>query len=165
MATFRAAACLVLVAIGMTAGTASAGPQSQDDGTGIAEGTENPAVRRALGLLPKRPARIVIIDADLAKPDVRPTLLAKDAFVTPRGKVVYLVKQSEVLRRAQTGAPFIVCVLASIIWHEMAHIEGADEPEAQRREEALWTRFLLEERMDGTQALRYLDLLKKRRRP
>jgi hypothetical protein len=48
MAAFRTAACLVLVAIGMSAGTASAGPQSQDDGTGITEGTENPAIRRAI---------------------------------------------------------------------------------------------------------------------
>ena len=165
MAIVRTATWLVLVAIGISGGTAGAAEKLRHDGTGITEGTQSPAIQRALKLLPKRPARVVIIDADLARPDVRPTLLGKDAFVTPRGTVVYVVKQSEVLRHAEAGASFLVCALAAIIWHEMAHIEGADEPEAQRREEALWTRFLLEERIDGTQALRYLDLLKKRRRP
>lgn len=53
-------------------------------------------------------------------------------------------------------------MLASIIWHEMAHLDGADEREAQRREENLWTRFLLDGRVDRMTALRYLALFSRR---
>lgn len=56
-------------------------------------------------------------------------------------------------------------MLASIIWHEMAHLEGADEREAQRREEALWTGFVLHHRVDEVAGLRYLDIMKKRHSP
>jgi len=45
----------------------------------------------------------------------------------------------------------------------MAHIDGADEAEAQRREEQLWTAFLMQERVDRIPGLRYLKALKSRR--
>ena len=45
----------------------------------------------------------------------------------------------------------------------MAHIEGADEIEAQRREEALWIRYMMDERVDPGDGMRYLSGLKSRR--
>lgn len=44
----------------------------------------------------------------------------------------------------------------------MAHLDGADEAEARRREEALWTRFMLDNVVDRDLALRYLGALKHR---
>src|SRR4029453_1597141 len=46
--------------------------------------------------------------------------------------------------------------------HEMAHAEGHDESEARRREQALWTTFVLDQRIDQLTALRYLQTLSKR---
>ena len=53
-------------------------------------------------------------------------------------------------------------MLASIICHEMAHIGGADEAEAQRKEEQLWTQFSLDGKVDQITALRYLAQLNAR---
>ena len=127
------------------------------------------AVSRAIALLPRRPIHVAVIDAEEAKPDVRETLLKLDAFTLrldavtmDRSRVVYLVKQSTVLQEAAKGLRFYEHVLASIIWHEMAHLDGADERGARRAEEQLWTRFLRDGISDQVTALRYLNALAKR---
>jgi hypothetical protein len=76
--------------------------------------------------------------------------------------VVYLVAQSGTLRRGQNGAGIFDYVLAAVIWHEMAHLAGADERDAQRQEEELWRQYVLERRVDTGRGLGYLALLKKR---
>jgi hypothetical protein len=53
-------------------------------------------------------------------------------------------------------------VLATLIWHEMPHIAGADEREAQSQEEELWQRFVTGRRVEGSLGLRYLALLRNR---
>ncbi len=53
-------------------------------------------------------------------------------------------------------------MLASIVWHEMAHLRGADEADAQRAEEELWTRFVRDQAIERDCGLRYLNQLKKR---
>jgi predicted SprT family Zn-dependent metalloprotease len=75
---------------------------------------------------------------------------------------VYLVKQSTVLQEAAKGSQLYEHVLASIIWHEMAHLDGADERGARRAEEQLWTRFVRDGIFDQVTALRYLNALTKR---
>jgi hypothetical protein len=123
----------------------------------------DPILERVLKLLPKRPLEVAVIDPDQAQPDVRRTLLTLDAFITKGGRVVYLTSHSEVLQGALQGSRLCDYILATIVWHEMAHIDGANEAEAQRREEELWTAFLMEERVDRIQGLRYLKALKSRR--
>ena len=98
-------------------------------------------LQKVLALLPRRPPAVAVFDADDAKPEVRQTLLKLDAFITRGGKVVYVVKQSAVLEAATKGAQLYHYMLASIIWHEMAHVDGADERGARRAEEQLWMRF------------------------
>lgn len=132
--------------------------------TGI-ERLDERLAQRVLALLPNRPAAIRVVDAEAAKPAVRQTLLKLDAFVLRDQPGIYLVKQSRVLQGALRGSVMHECMLASIIWHEMAHLEGADEREAQRREEALWTGFVLHHRVDEVAGLRYLDIMKKRHSP
>lgn len=117
------------------------------------------AVARAVAHLPRRPLHVAVIDAFDAKPDVRDRLLKLDAFVVNGGKAVYLVKQSVVLRQAAKGSGFHDRVLAAIIWHEMAHLDGADEPGARRAEEQLWTGFIRDGELDPVAALRYLRAL------
>lgn len=116
-----------------------------------------------LALLPSRPGQIALVDADAARPEVRTKLLTLDAFVLAGREGIYLVRQSAVVRGAAAGSRIHRLILASIIWHEMAHLKGADEPTAQRAEEALWTRFIRDGQVDQVTALRYLDALTQRR--
>ena len=55
-----------------------------------------------------------------------------EAFVNQGSRVVYLVRQGVTLQGALKGRGVFDYALAAIIWHEMAHIDGADEPAAQR---------------------------------
>ena len=76
---------------------------------------------------------------------------------------MYLVRQGVTLQQALKGAGVFDYALATVIWHEMAHIDGADETKAQLAEEKLWEEFVLARRVDSASGLRYLALLKKRR--
>jgi hypothetical protein len=53
--------------------------------------------------------------------------------------------------------------LAITVWHEMAHVAGADEAEAQRQEEQLWREFVVSGKVDAGRGLAYLRLLRNRR--
>jgi hypothetical protein len=141
-----------------------AGATGREAGPAIVAPSESmPAIKRALALLPRKPGKVAVVDAEGAGPEIRERLDGLDAFVTKGGRTVYLMHDSEVLKRAQTGSPLFVCMLAAIIWHELAHIDGADEKQAQRQEESLWKRFLLDERVDRVTALRYLAAMNDRR--
>jgi hypothetical protein len=120
------------------------------------------AVHNAVDRLPKRPPVVSIIDADEARPDVRESILKLDAFITKGGRVVYVVKQSAVLEGAARGSGLHECMLATIIWHEMAHLDGADERGARRAEQQLWTQFVRDGAVDPITGLRYLQALTKR---
>lgn len=124
---------------------------------------EATTLTRALDLLPRRPARVAVIDAMRARPDVRDTLLRLDAFVVRDSAVVYVVRQSALLRGAIAGSSIHLHALAAAIWHEVAHVEGADERDARNREQVLWTGFIRDQRVDRVDGLRYLSALERRR--
>ena len=154
-----------LLSFVMVLGMAPAVPRAEDNNPS----TYDRAVSRAIAQLSRRPIHVAVIDANEAKPGVRETLLKLDAFTLrldavtmDRSKVVYLVKQSTVLQEAAKGSQFYEHVLASIIWHEMAHLDAADERGARRAEEQLWTRFVRDGISDQVSALRYLNALTKR---
>ena len=155
------AAALLLLTRGLpsaeAASTSAAGAENQRIVAAAPE--DAAAIESALHLLSRRPEKVVVIDPDGATPEGRKILARSDAFITKGGHIVYVNRQSEVLKGARQGATLYVCMLASIIWHEMAHIDGADEEGAQRREEGLWKRFLVEGRVDRVTALRYLKLM------
>jgi hypothetical protein len=98
-----------------------------------------------------------------AKPDVQAALLRLDAFVVRGSPTVYVVRQSELLKGAGTGSSFHIHCLAAVLWHEMAHADGHSEREARQQEEALWTTFLRDQRIDPVNGLRYLSALTHRR--
>jgi hypothetical protein len=132
----------------------------------VADGPDAPSERQALAaavrLLPRSPARIAVIDANDARPEVRDKLLSLDTFITHGSPVVYVLRHSPLLRGARAASPFHTLALAAALWHELAHIDGADEREARKREEALWTSFLRDQRIDQATGLRYLTALSKR---
>ena len=120
----------------------------------------------ALELLPRRPERIVIVDT------VDTTTVATahedqlhhlDAFVPIGSRVIYLHRQSQTLRAAEfSGRPYVL-MLATVIWHEMAHADGLDERQAQEGEEHLWRQFVHRNLVDGGIGLTYLNELTHRR--
>lgn len=123
---------------------------------------ERRALVEALRLLPRLPARVAVIDATEARPEVQPTLLRLDSFITKGSPVVYVVKQSALLRGAAAGSAIHIHALAAALWHEMAHVDGADEREARRQEQSLWARFARDQRVDAVAAQRYLKALDSR---
>lgn len=129
---------------------------------GPAAADERAAVVAALRLLPRLPSRVAVIDANDARPEVRSALKRLDAFVTRGSPVVYVLRQSRLLAGARAGSSLHVHALATVLWHEMAHAEGTDEREARKREQALWTSFLRDQRVDPVIALRYLAALERR---
>ena len=120
------------------------------------------ALLAAVALLPKAPARIAVMDVTQARSGVREHLLTLDAFTVKGNGVIYVVQQSDLLRRARTGSPVARAMLAVVLWHEMAHLTGADERDARIAEEGLWTRFLRDGLTDQVTGLRYLQALKNR---
>jgi hypothetical protein len=120
-------------------------------------------IRRALALLPRRPETIEVLDPDRLTPDLEGSLQHVDGFAVPGRRVVYLNRRGQVLEHALRRAGVWDCVLATVVWHKMAHIDGAQEPEAQRREEQLWLQFILSGKVDSGRGLAYLSLLRKRR--
>ena len=124
---------------------------------------ERTAVAQALQKLRRPPRRLAIIDAEAARPEVRAKLRSLDAFTTSGGTVVYVLRHSAALQGAMSGSRMHTFALASIVWHEMAHIDGADERKARRAEEDLWRRFIRDGEIDHVVALRYLSALTSRR--
>lgn len=127
-----------------------------------ARAEERTALQAAVRLLPRQPARIAVMDVTECRPGVRGHMLALDAFVVRGNGVIYIVQQSEVLRLARGGNRIFVAMLATILWHEMAHLDGADEQKARKAEEDLWTALLRDGVADPMVGLRYLQALKNR---
>jgi hypothetical protein len=120
------------------------------------------AIGRALRLLPRQPEKVELVER-VGGPHLHEGKPRAEAFVNHGGRVVYLVRQGVTLQAALKGRGIFDYALATVIWHEMAHIDGADEAGAQQAEEQLWTEFMLAQRVDRARGMQYLALLKKRR--
>ena len=127
------------------------------------EDAADSAVERAQLLLPKRPTRILVLDTASQSPATRERLRHTEGFVMAGDPTIYLTKHGATLQEASKGPGVFDYVLATIIWHEMAHLAGADEARAQRAEEDLWRRFVVSQKADARRALPYLALLRQRR--
>ena len=119
-------------------------------------------IQRALGLLSTQPAKILVVDVTQAARAADAHGRKVQAFVRDGDNVVYLIAQGATLRGAQNGPSIFDYALATLIWHEMAHLGGADEREAQRQEEELWEKYLAAGRIETRRGLSYLALLRKR---
>ena len=132
-------------------------------GTVVNGDIDRRALRAALEALPRRPARIDVVDTEALPLRHEKQLRDLDAFVPVGSRVIYLRRQSPTLLAAElSGGPYLL-MLAAIIWHEMAHVDGLDERDAQEREENLWHQFVQRNLVDSGVGLTYLDELKRRR--
>jgi hypothetical protein len=123
-------------------------------------------LQRALRLVRLDPGVTVrLIDPELA---ADPAAAAKlDAFVVrePGGelrRVIYVNCRSEIVRQAAAGMNLYVVVLAAVIHHEAAHVNGASEDDA-RRAEVEFLRLQLERgQLSPAVGEAYLQLLARR---
>ena len=140
---------VLISSCGLEAGQTASGPYEE-------------TVKRALGLLPKQPAKILVVDATEAARAIEAPGRKVQAFVRHGENVVYLIAQGRTLRDAQNGSGMFDYVLAAVIWHEMAHLAGAGEREAQRQEEELWMQYVARGRVETNRGLNHLAVLNKR---
>ena len=122
------------------------------------------AVRRAIDLLPRPPPHVAVVDVDSSTPLLRAKLRGVDAFVAPDQRVIFIRMHGRALQSAVKHRASFDFVLAAVIWHEMAHLEGADEAAAQRAEEELCAQFIVGRRVSAELGLRHLTLLRNRGR-
>lgn len=118
-------------------------------------------ITRVLPLLPSPAPRITMVDQ--APPAPGHSLGKVEAFVLAGERTVYISRRGSIFRHALRGRGVWDYVLAITIWHEMAHLAGANEREAQLREEDLWRQFVVAGKIDRGQGLAYLQLMRKRR--
>lgn len=106
-------------------------------------GESDPALWKAvLDLLPVRPRRIELLDRSVLPQPAQQKLRGLDAFVLSGQTTIVVLRQSATLRQAETGDTLDRLVLASLVWHEMAHVNGQDEVGAFAAEQDLWRRFV-----------------------
>lgn len=125
--------------------------------------TDDQAVRAIARLLPRAPARIVLLDPerDVEAGAARAKVAGLDAFAANDGRVFVNVRSA--LFQAAKTSDFYRHAFAAVLWHEVAHLDGADEREAQRREADLWTAFIRDGKVDQANGLRYARELARRR--
>jgi hypothetical protein len=120
-------------------------------------------LQAAIDALPRRPEEIVVLETKALPPAQESRLRHLDGFVLSGSRVIYLRRQGPTLLAAElSGGPHVL-MLAVIIWHEMAHADGLDEPQARQREEDLWKEFMQRGLVDGSLGLTYLVELRRRR--
>jgi hypothetical protein len=119
-------------------------------------------IQRVLPLLPRRPLQVIVLDTEHTTELLKAKLAGVDGFITKGDPAVYLRMQSETFQAALAGPGIWDYALAITIWHEMAHLDGADEHQAQEKEEALWREFIVNGRVDNRRGMAYLALLRKR---
>jgi hypothetical protein len=117
----------------------------------------------ALEALPRRPEQIVIVDIARIPPVLAAEMRDVDGFVLGGDRVIYLLRQSATLQAAEYAGGTNTLMLASVIWHEMAHIDGLDEPAARWREEELWKEFVMSGRVSSSVGMATLAELRARR--
>jgi len=159
--TYAAVALALIGSIAVSRAQGSA-PTDIVAGTGPTASADREAIAAAVEMLPKRPVRIAVIDVTASRPELHDYLLSLDAFIVKGNGVIYLVQQSATLQGTRSRTTLFRAMLAAVIWHEMAHLDGADERGARQAEEELWRRFVRDGVADQVTALRYLQALRKR---
>ena len=94
-------------------------------------------IHKALVLTGHPSRRVILFDPQQYDPAHRRKVERLEAFVFDEGTEIYLNVRGRAYTEAAAGEPYAVCVLAAILVHEMAHLEGKDE-RAALAEERRW---------------------------
>jgi hypothetical protein len=151
----------LIAAVGLVIGASAPRADAQTP-----RGAEAQVLERAIRLLPARPdVPVRLIDPELTPdPDAVRRLdafLVREADGRPR-RVIYLNSRAAMFEKAMAGADLDVAILAAVIHHEMAHLRGAEEPEARRDEREFFQRLVFSGRVEPEEGLRYLAALTQR---
>ena len=131
----------------------------------VVVGESDPLLWKAiLDLLPDRPQRIELLDVNTLPPSTRQQLRGVDAFVLAGQTTIVVIRQGATLRQAEFGDAFDRLVLASLVWHELAHANGLDEQAALDQEQTLWRRFIAQGLVNSSDGMAYVARLKEVRR-
>ena len=126
-------------------------------GTTIVGDSDSVLWEAVLDILPFRPKQIEVLDLDSLSDGARTKLRGVDGFVLAGQTTVVVIRQGATLRQAAFGDDVDRLVLASLVWHEMAHARGSDECAA---EEALWRKFIATRRVQHEVGMAYLARLR-----
>ena len=138
------------------------GTSRRIEGTLVVGDVDVETLRVALSVLPRRPLRILLVGDAAMPPDVVVQVRELDGFVPVGSRTIYLRRESDTLREAEmSGGPYVL-MLAAVIWHELAHVEGCDEAHAREREASLWDEFVRSGRVDTALGLSYRAALRRK---
>ena len=133
-------------------------------GTTTIVGDVNQALwERVLDTLPARPSRIVVLDVKSLTSAWQQKVRRLDAFVVDGSATVFILRQASTLRQAEFGDAFDRLVLASLVFHEMAHARGLDEAAALGAEKQLWRSFVAAGRAEPALGMSYMQRLEEER--
>jgi hypothetical protein len=134
-------------------------------GQTVVVGESDPLLWKAiLDLLPARPQRIELLDVNSLPASTRQQLRGVDAFVLAGQTTIVVIRQGATLRQAEFGDAFDRLVLASLVWHELAHANGLDEEAALEQEQTLWRRFIAQGLVNSSDGMAYVARLREVRR-
>jgi hypothetical protein len=141
-------------------------PAQQVAGEHSVSATVPPAgpIARALALLGHEHQSVVLFDPTQYDDAHRVKLEQFEAFVFRERREIYLNRRGRAYGDALAGNPEGVYVLAAILAHELAHLEGMDERGALEAERRYVYRFMKEGRISVDTALAHRDDVWKLRR-
>jgi hypothetical protein len=114
-------------------------------------------VNQALAVLGQPRLQVVIFDPLQYDASHRATLERFEAFVLARKPEIYLNRRGQAIQEALSGRPDGVYIVAAILAHERAHLDGKDETGALKAEEECVYRFMKEGRIPVDVALAHLQ--------
>lgn len=121
---------------------------------------ETRAIERALKLFPQPPAApLRLIEPD--RVEGGQAVRALDAFVVHEQtgevrRVIYLNRRSPIVANAVAGKDLDIAILAAVIRHEEAHLDGADEPLARELERKFFQSLVFSGRVPIQSGFAYL---------
>jgi len=121
----------------------------------------------ALRLLPQRP-EVIVLDSSDPRAVAAAVVWGKRpeqvrAFSLTGQRIVYVNRSVDPYRCAAQKNQTCVLLLAALIWHEVAHVDGEDEERAQLREETLFRQFVTEHRIEFAAGQAVLRVMAARR--
>jgi hypothetical protein len=113
-------------------------------------------VAHALGLLGHAHQPVVIFDPIQYDEAHRMKIERFEAFIFAERREIYLNRRGRACEETLAGRPHGVYVLAALLAHELAHLDGKDERGALQAEEGCVFRFMKEGRIPVDVALDHL---------